>query len=100
MAPVRRAALLGIPYLALLAYIWFDALSNGWAWGWAIVGTINLPWPRFSFSASLPSSDPLRYRSCPLGDARRRVEAPNRCESRSPASRARPSRDTPYGNAG
>jgi hypothetical protein len=42
MARVQRAALLGIAYLALLAYIWFDALSNGWAWGWALVGTVNL----------------------------------------------------------
>jgi hypothetical protein len=41
MAGVPRFALLGVAYLALLAYIWFDALSNGWGWGWALVGTIN-----------------------------------------------------------
>lgn len=41
MAPVRFLVVLGVGYLALLGYIWYDALSNGWAWGWALVGTIN-----------------------------------------------------------
>jgi hypothetical protein len=43
MARVPRLALLGgMAYLGLLAYIWFDALSNGWGWPWAIVGTLDI----------------------------------------------------------
>jgi len=43
MARVPRfAALLGVAYLGLLAYVWFDALSNGWGWGWALFGTLNI----------------------------------------------------------
>ena len=42
MARVPRFALLGVAYLGLLAFIWFDALSNGWGWGWALVGTLNI----------------------------------------------------------
>lgn len=41
----RRAALIGavaLGYGGLLAYIWFDALSNGWGWGWALVGVFNI----------------------------------------------------------
>jgi hypothetical protein len=38
----RFAALLGVAYLGLLAYVWFDALSNGWGWGWALFGTLNI----------------------------------------------------------
>jgi hypothetical protein len=42
--PARGAfALLGgVAYLGLLAFIWFDALSNGWGWGWALAGTLNV----------------------------------------------------------
>ena len=39
---VPRFALPGVVFFALLAYIWFDALSNGWGWGWALFGTFNL----------------------------------------------------------
>jgi len=43
MAQVPRLALLGgVAYLGLVAYIWFDALSNGWGWGWALFGTFNI----------------------------------------------------------
>jgi hypothetical protein len=43
MARVPRLALLGgAAYHGLLAYIWFDALSNGWGWGWALFGTFNV----------------------------------------------------------
>ena len=42
MLRVQGFALLTAFYLGLLAYIWFHALSNGWGWGWAIVGTLNL----------------------------------------------------------
>jgi len=42
MARVLRFALLGITYFGLLAYIWVDALSNGWGWGWAVFGTLNV----------------------------------------------------------
>ena len=42
MARVPRFALLAVAYLGLLAFIWFDALSNGWGWGWALVGTLNI----------------------------------------------------------
>jgi hypothetical protein len=42
MTRVQRFALLGLAYLGLLAYIWFDALSNGWGWGWALFGTLNV----------------------------------------------------------
>ena len=30
MARIHGFALLGLAYLGLLAYIWFDAISNGW----------------------------------------------------------------------
>jgi hypothetical protein len=40
---VPRLGFLGaVAYLGLLAYIWFDALSNGWGWGWALFGTFNI----------------------------------------------------------
>jgi hypothetical protein len=43
VARVPRLGLLGaVAYLGLLAYIWFDALSNGWGWGWALFGTFNI----------------------------------------------------------
>jgi len=42
MARVPRFALLWVAYFGLLAYIWFDALSNGWGWGWALFGTFNV----------------------------------------------------------
>ena len=43
MARVPRLGFLGaVAYLGLLAYIWFDALSNGWGWGWALFGTFNV----------------------------------------------------------
>jgi hypothetical protein len=42
MARVPLALLGGVAYLGLLAYIWLDALSNGWGWGWALFGTFNV----------------------------------------------------------
>lgn len=43
MARVPRLAVLGgLAYVGLLAYIWYDALSNGWGWGWALFGTFNI----------------------------------------------------------
>ena len=43
MERVSRLGFLGaVAYLGLLAYIWFDALSNGWGWGWALFGTFNI----------------------------------------------------------
>jgi len=42
MARVRGLVLLSLAYLGLLAYIWFDAISNGWGWGWALFGTLNV----------------------------------------------------------
>jgi hypothetical protein len=31
-----------VAYLGVLGYVWFDALSNGEGWGWAVVGTLNV----------------------------------------------------------
>ena len=42
MARVRGFVLLSLAYLGLLAYIWFDAISNGWGWAWALLGTLNV----------------------------------------------------------
>ena len=43
MARAPRLGFLGaVACLGLLAYIWFDALSNGWGWGWALFGTFNI----------------------------------------------------------
>ena len=42
MTRVRGLVLLSLAYLGLLAYIWFDAISNGWGWGWALFGTLNV----------------------------------------------------------
>jgi carbon starvation protein CstA len=42
MTRVRGLILLSLAYLGLLAYIWFDAVSNGWGWGWALFGTLNV----------------------------------------------------------
>ena len=42
MTRLQGFVLLSLAYLGLLAYIWFDAISNGWGWGWALFGTLNV----------------------------------------------------------